>query len=184
MVGRLVAEPLLLDRLRAAREPVAWCELLAAEVVGGRAIVAAIFHGPRKKQPRSLCAGTSSRSSSAALALKIGLEVAIGRQRLQAVREWAVAKSAVLALLAFDDWHFHRARCAEIALLLRRRLDALPAAGGAAILRAAGSPAWWPAAVGLAAGLARRLCRCCSAEKTGLEPPYPPLRRGRGKGKK
>lgn len=154
VLGRLAADPGLLERLRAARDPGAFCELLAAELLSGRAIVAALFHGSRHAATEELMRRHLEPIVFGGLTpLKAGLEIAIGRERLRGVREWAVAKSAGLAKLAFDDWHFHRGRCAEIALLLRRRLDALPEADKAAVLRAAGRTAWWPMAAALGAAL-------------------------------
>ncbi len=114
---------------------------MAAELLGGRAIFQAMFGGPRREATEALVRRHLEPMVYGGVApFRAGIEMAIGRDKMRAIRDWAVARSGPLALLAFDDWNFHRESSARVEQLLNRRLAGLPVSEAHQVLRAARRP--------------------------------------------
>jgi hypothetical protein len=101
-----------------------WCRIVAAEVLSVRAIVQAMLYGPKKGNTERLIRRHLEPIAWQAVApFEAGVEMAVGRDRMQAIAALVGRNSLAIAALPFEDWRFNQERSEVVERLLRERLQ-------------------------------------------------------------
>ncbi len=114
--------------LRRQKEVAAiWCQIVTTEIVSIRAIIQAMLYGPKKEATEALIRKHIEPLVYDGVApFQLGVEMAVGREKMKAIRELVGKKSLAISEKPFDDWHFNRERSEVVEKLLRQRMEEMP----------------------------------------------------------
>ena len=121
-VGPLILQGLFLKRQKEVAA--VWCALVTKEMVSVRAIIHAMMHGPLQERSHDMIKRHLEPLVEEAVApFDLPVELAVGSQRLEAIRQKVTQKSIEVSTTPFDDWHFNLERSGRIERLLRQRME-------------------------------------------------------------
>jgi uncharacterized membrane protein YheB (UPF0754 family) len=123
-VGPFVLQGIFLKRQKEVAAT--WCHIVAGEIVSVRAIIQAMLYGPKKENTEELIRRHLEPIAwQAGAPFEAGIEMAVGRDRMQAIAALVGTRSLAIATLPFEDWQFNRDRSELVERLLRERMEAM-----------------------------------------------------------
>ncbi|MEM8930857.1 MAG: hypothetical protein AAGE94_06770 [Acidobacteriota bacterium] len=121
-VGPWVLQGIFLARQKEVAA--SWCRLVTTEIVSIRAIIQAMIHGPHRDASHALIRRhIEPIVDEAVRPFSLPVEIAVGNETLDAIRQRVGEKSVAVSTTPFDDWHFNRDRSERIEALLRERME-------------------------------------------------------------
>ena len=137
----------------------AWCQLVTQEIVSVRSIAHAMLNGPKSDNTRALIRERMATLVNESVApFDLPVEIAVGRDRLEGIRNSVGEKSIEVSTAPFDDWFFNQERSEIVERLLRERMEGMPPEEFQGLLRPCFQEDEWllilvGAALGFLAGL-------------------------------
>lgn len=123
--GPLVLQGIFLKRQK--QVAAVWCRIVTTEIVSVRAIIQAMLAGPKKATTEALIRKHIEPIVYAGVApFQAGIEMAVGRDKMKAIREMVGRRSLAISAHPFDDWHFNRERSLLVEKLLVQRMEEMP----------------------------------------------------------
>ena len=105
----------------------AWCRLVTTEIVNVRSVIDAMLNGPKRDRSRELIRrNLEPLARDAVKPFDFPVEMAVGREKLNAIAVKVGEKSIAVSTSPFDDWHFNQERSQRIEALLRQRMEEMP----------------------------------------------------------
>ena len=124
-VGPFVLQGIFLRRQKEVAGT--WCSIVTTEIVSVRAIIQSMLNGPKKDATEALIRKHIEPIVYDAVApFHLGVEMAMGREKMKAIRETVGRKSLAISGHPFEDWHFNRERSELVERLLRQRMEEMP----------------------------------------------------------
>ena len=104
-----------------------WCRLVTRNIVTIRQIIHAMLNGPRSESTHGMIRRHIRPLADEALGvLKPAVEVAVGEDTFEEIRESIEEKAVLVSADPFNDWSFNEERAVVLERLLRERMEGLP----------------------------------------------------------
>ncbi|MEM9557686.1 MAG: hypothetical protein AAGC60_25735 [Acidobacteriota bacterium] len=124
-IGPWVVQGLFLRRQKEVAS--VWCQLVTTEIVNVRSIIRTMMEGARSEHTHELVRRHMQPLVDRAIAgFELPVELTMGRESLDSVRDAVGQRSIELGTKPFEDWHFNHERSALVESLLRERMVSMP----------------------------------------------------------